>query len=258
MKTSGTIILVLFLPLCLFAQVQYHDIHPDTLLAAQRGTIMQYDLDMDEDGTVDFYFKHFNIDVNWNHLEAYTYYGQPGEILVLATQIPVPLQHMEEISSSGRWVCTASSSSSSALFMEARWCGAGDRYMGLRFRRNGEWHYGWIRINAAADTTGMVIKDFAWETQANRAILAGDGGATDVVTLNGPHTISMAQQGRYISIEAGDGGRLHSVVYDLLGVQRLERRGFERLTMDLSALPHGVYLLKMKTGDGVQVRRIVL
>ncbi|PLX31921.1 MAG: hypothetical protein C0600_04325 [Ignavibacteria bacterium] len=258
MKTLGTTALVLLLPLCLIAQIQYHDIHPDTLLTAQRGTIAEYDLDMDEDGTVDFYFKHFNLDVDWNHLEAYTNYGQPGEVRVLASRTPVPLQHMEEISSSGQWVCTASGSSSSALFMEARWCGAGDRYMGLRFRRNGDWHYGWIRINAAADTTGMVIKDFAWETQANSAILAGDGGTTDLEELHGPHTISMVQQGRYISIKAGDGGRLHTVVYDLLGVQRLERSGFERITMDLSALPHGIYILRMKTGAGVHVRRIVL
>jgi len=48
------------------------------------------------------------------------------------------------------------------------------------------------------------------------------------------------------------------VVYDLLGVQRLERSGFERITMDLSALPHGIYILRMKTGAGVHVRRIVL
>lgn len=56
--------------------------------------------------------------------------------------------------------------------------GVKNRYLGLRFKINGEVHFGWARISGAPPFSGDVLKSYAYETVASRAIIAGDKGAS--------------------------------------------------------------------------------
>jgi hypothetical protein len=52
-----------------------------------------------------------------------------------------------------------------------------DRYLGIRFQDGlDRTHYGWIRCDAPDSGRVLVIKDYAYETQAGEGIIAGDMG----------------------------------------------------------------------------------
>jgi hypothetical protein len=56
-----------------------------------------------------------------------------------------------------------------------------DKYLGLQFSINGQTHYGWARLSVKSSANGQVritaaLTGYAYETQPNTAILAGDRG----------------------------------------------------------------------------------
>ena len=52
-----------------------------------------------------------------------------------------------------------------------------DRFIGIRFQDGlDRTHYGWIRCDAPDSGRVLVIKDYAYETQAGVGIIAGDMG----------------------------------------------------------------------------------
>lgn len=61
---------------------------------------------------------------------------------------------------------------------------ATDKFLGFQFSINGEVHYGWARISARlrGNLITAVVTGFAYETQPNTAILAGDRGPVAEVT----------------------------------------------------------------------------
>jgi len=64
-----------------------------------------------------------------------------------------------------------------------------NKFLGLRFKINGQLHYGWARIATRGDFTShltLQLTGFAYETQPNKTILAGDtgSGVTDASSAN--------------------------------------------------------------------------
>jgi hypothetical protein len=65
---------------------------------------------------------------------------------------------------------------SSGQYTYGNWFRRQDRYLGLQFRINGEIHYGWARLSMLNFNEGEMkagISSFAYETQPNKAIRAG-------------------------------------------------------------------------------------
>jgi len=54
--------------------------------------------------------------------------------------------------------------------------GVRNRYLGLKFKINGKDHFGWAKISTAPPFSGDVLKGYAYETKANKPIVAGDKG----------------------------------------------------------------------------------
>lgn len=80
------------------------------------------------------------------------------------------------------------------------WKGNTTSYLGLKFLITGEVHYGWARVQVAT-TIGKfpevtaTLTGYAYETVANKAIVAGKTKGPNVVTLQ-PATLGMLAQGR--------------------------------------------------------------
>ena len=64
----------------------------------------------------------------------------------------------------------------------AGWVGAGDQYAGVRFTLapGGTTHFGWIRLSIPQNGVA-VVRDYAYQSTPNTAIIAGDVGQTAVV-----------------------------------------------------------------------------
>ena len=63
--------------------------------------------------------------------------------------------------------------------------GVKDRYLGLRFKINGLYHFGWARISITTtkNTFTAVLKGYAYETVPHKSIIAGKTKGPDVTTV---------------------------------------------------------------------------
>ena len=67
-----------------------------------------------------------------------------------------------------------------AFYYFGSWLGVSNRFLGLRFQMNGETHYGWARLTVRSREKYRLtafLSDFAYETQANKPIIASDTGS---------------------------------------------------------------------------------
>lgn len=83
--------------------------------------------------------------------------------------------------------------------------GVENRYLGLKFVVDGEIHYGWARVSVTVghrrqlNDVSATLTGYAYETIANKAIIAGDTNAPDAVTEQpdtAPHSLGTLALGR--------------------------------------------------------------
>lgn len=156
------------------SQITHTDINPDTTL--QASVMIQfhrYDIDIDRDGTYDFYVKHFHPTEEEREAEFYTYMGKQAEVMLDPYDFPLALTTDSVINGSKTWRNGATPISSIAFPMSANWAGKGDRYMGLRIKLNNHWHYGWIKMEVPADTSRITLKEFAVNMHPDWSIKPG-------------------------------------------------------------------------------------
>ncbi len=239
------------------AQIVYTDLEPDVTLTATTDDLsVRYDMDLDGDGTFDFYFKHFHPFDDFQAAEVYTSIGRSAEILIDPDGTPVLLNSGDDISDARMtWYNTATQISSEALFLYGDWPGVDDAYLGLRFRKAAAWHYAWIRVAIPADTSSISIKDFAFQNQAGTMIRAGSGRTTDVATTKPQQAWHSVQQGNSLMIQFGGGEwqGARMTLHDLTGRLLLSRRIVR--PEEIVLLPQQHCLLTLATG---KIRRTAL
>jgi hypothetical protein len=72
------------------------------------------------------------------------------------------------------------------------WANVADRFLGLRFAINGELHYGWARFTVELKpsqypTIRATLTGYAYETEPDKTILAGDRGFGPEASTGAPH-----------------------------------------------------------------------
>jgi hypothetical protein len=78
------------------------------------------------------------------------------------------------------------------------WAFVKDRYLGIRFKIDGETHYGWARLSMKVHPVGKgitaLLTGYAYETQADKPIRAGDTGQKDSEEGQSSKMVLPAQQ----------------------------------------------------------------
>jgi hypothetical protein len=73
--------------------------------------------------------------------------------------------------------------------------GVKNRYLGIKFKRHGQFHYGWARVTVNIenpkinDINKVVLTGYAYETVPNRPIIAGDTKGPDEVSPKEPNEV---------------------------------------------------------------------
>ncbi|HVI06726.1 MAG TPA: hypothetical protein VND65_00385 [Candidatus Binatia bacterium] len=67
------------------------------------------------------------------------------------------------------------------------WAGAENKFLGLKFTINGEVHYGWARLSVGdfGHNGATVITGYAYETEANKQMFAGQVSSDEGASLGG-------------------------------------------------------------------------
>jgi hypothetical protein len=168
------------------AQIVYTDI-PDTLV-----TDGFYYLDLNNDGTFDYRFKKGDFNTTYVSVEGlFSGNSMLGYATVSSAYIyPFKLDALDPIShnqpfSDARGILAGGTGN------DANFDGAINGYLGLKFLIGGNPHFGWVRMSVSPDAQWFIIKDFAYESTAGAAILAGEtgsgGGCSDNFEPNNSH-----------------------------------------------------------------------
>jgi hypothetical protein len=150
----------------------------------QIGPGSNYDLSLNNDGITDVTIGNR---ASWNCLFATAAAGNllsdwvlsNIEDWVLALQKGARIAGRDGI---GGYALMASATTGGAC--RSSWCNVTNRYMGVRFEIKGKAHYGWARLNVSTGTRiSATLTGYAYETVANKPIIAGKTKGPDVITV---------------------------------------------------------------------------
>ncbi len=167
-----------------YAQIVYTD--PTDIILDQNGSLP---LDLDNDGSVDFQFLAYNdsgteaasILITGNPANSIMYgpcvctgpsYCYPARVLGDGMVIKKNHNYFWYGNSFGCFICANNYTSCNDL-----WGGKHHKFIGVRFvgnpGNNNAKHYGWIRVSVALDCKSITVHDWAYNTQINKSIAAG-------------------------------------------------------------------------------------
>ncbi|HRZ76874.1 MAG TPA: T9SS type A sorting domain-containing protein [Bacteroidales bacterium] len=142
------------------------------------------------------------------------------------------------------------------------WFGATNKYLGLRVRIGTDWHYGWVRMDVGSTADFLTIKDFAFESVPNTAILAGDMGTTTGFNLAGLiGETGLCCTENILQVDTRE-HQLRGAVVEVHSINgQLVRQAVvegNRLQLPLYDLRKGLYMAVLRSEEGVMSRKIVV
>ena len=149
------------------------------------GTNGIYALDLNHDGTIDFLIQERGspfLSSGDNGLAAKEAFGnavQGANKLAVALGRGAPIGSSQQFTTStgsfGEVMFNIACSVESGCSTVGHWNNVSNRYLGLKFRINGEIHYGWARLSVEVQQgITATLTAYAYETIPNEAIRAGE------------------------------------------------------------------------------------
>jgi len=170
------------------------DINPDTAVNA---THSNYDLDINNDGVVDFYVYKWN----GGNYSAFYFSGTAYSSTGTNNNAQTIASHTNFVAELNLGDTTASASvyngnrysilvgakvnvSPPVLWDAFQWpAGATDKYVGVRFGIGSEMHYGWVQLSVASDYSSITIKKVAYESSPGALMKAGATVSANAATV---------------------------------------------------------------------------
>ena len=121
-------------------------------------------------------------------------------------------------------------------------------------------HYGWIRCSTVDSAKTLIVHDFAYETKCETPIIAGDTiGDTTTVGIDNLFSIhaEVYTYNKQIYIRTNE--TCTAMVYDSNGREIMDRKIPQgQCSIDMSAFPNGIYILKLTSIKGTITKIISL
>jgi hypothetical protein len=266
-KKITLIILAIFILYDLDAQIVYKDIDPDitTTINSTDGfkdNIVSIDFNGDSKDEYNFRWDDFGGGEWYLH----TTFSAINEISLKGTNTNPygaryidPLMSSTSINSSLNW----GNSYPEPLIGDkddTNFQNLGDRFIGCKFSINGNTHYGWIRVKL--DGALFTIKDYAYESEANTAIDAGEKNSLriDKNEFNQFFSLYPTPSSNYIQLNTKTSVQIESIkLLSLNGNIALKCKKLDKNRIDISKIAQGVYLLQIKFNRGkVVCKKIVI
>lgn len=230
------------------AQIVYHDVDPDSTISATTAEQMKsYYIDFDHDGNYEKELRHFNPDPNNMAVELQNNPSVMAQEVLNGNNRTKVLSINEDINSSLQWGNDGSG------VLNSPWYGGGDKYVGIRFKKGSQWHYGWVRIMIPADGSSFTIKDFAYNSTPDAAIKTGEQGTTSINNVTAVLPVHIypnpANESIHISLtmEAGDMIMILNISGQIVHTMVTAKKTVNPIA-DIRALPRGQYQLAITTG----------
>lgn len=137
-----------------------------------------------------------------------------------------------------------------------------DRYVGVHFRDiDNQYHYGWIRCSVLDSAEVLVIKDFAYETEINYPIVAGD--TTQYVGISSESQTNTALVYAFgshlyvklISLNNAADIKIHDTQGRMVYATQI---GQSYNDIDLSGLPAGNYMITLVHNETLLTKQVFI
>ncbi|MGJ5641920.1 T9SS type A sorting domain-containing protein [Formosa sp. S-31] len=158
------------------AQIIYTDIEPDFTSISHDTS---FAIDMDNDGVINFNFKSTPESYLFMDLKNYQsnaikseQLGWIGLVQVLEAGVSVKTTQSPFNWNSWTGVLFIGCYISYAQCTGNNWSNQTDKYIGVRFKIDDQWHYGWIRLDVS-DNKNWTIKDYAYNATPEEDLLTG-------------------------------------------------------------------------------------
>ncbi len=154
-------------------EVIYTDVDPDFVMAEWEVYALKLHAPAEGYGQPETYYLWFH---PWNPNEVLlNTFDSDCQALAAGGGLPLALDLGAPIDASATTWSTPNNVFLNQGGATGNWVGVTDRFLGLRFKLEGSWHYGWARLDIDATPTGFVVKDYAYQSVPEVGLSAGDG-----------------------------------------------------------------------------------
>ena len=257
------------------AQIVYTDVNPDVTLNTFPSS---FDIDMNGDMTTDFSFA-MSASTAYSSFQKHNVVFNPAtsnSFITSNTYVGV-LNLNSAIGSTGSFenlgfhknmasFYSFTAAGNTYSYTNGNWTGSNtDKYIGVKFDISGNTHYGWIRLDASFaipynSAWSLTIKDFAYQSTPQVAILAGDKGYTTNIeeAFNTVQTYSF-NKNININFNKSDYANAQINVYNNLGqLVHSQEATNQKEVIDMSSHAMGVYYVKVQSDKGMISRKVFL
>jgi hypothetical protein len=260
-KTSITTLLILIYVITIKAQIVYTNLNPDssfTIVKSYDGN--RIPIDFNGDGTAEVKFRY---DKYGTSVFLHVYRGNNNtspKIMLKGTAtnssgVPWidPLTKNTDINSTKNWGYNVYGPLLGD-FQDSNFLNIGERYIGVKFIFSGKVYYGWILVSYT--TLKLTVKEFAYESTANKAIKAGDKGTNSINSTKRKNRFTLypnpASKSIYVNLNTSV--NISKIkIYSILGEEVIEINIYnrKRLKIDVSKLKKGVYYISIMNKDNI-------
>jgi hypothetical protein len=240
-------------------QIIYTDVDPD-VMGTDDGA--HYDLDLNNDGTVDF-----NFHIKSDGAGAVKMSGAATSYNAIAGTYSSPYKYpsvfeLDDVIDDGlTWVSGGTQTmASSGYYLNpyGNWFDQTDKYLGVRLNLSGNDHYGWVRLDVSADGHSFTVKDYAYESASATSILAGAGANVGVNEINENGFIVYAFE-KQIHVQLKDNSNGKIIISNMLGQQiKLVEINSSLQTIEMSSSSVGIHLVTVYQNGTEVSKKVVL
>lgn len=141
------------------------------------------------------------------------------------------------------------------------WKGLKDKYVGLRFKISGNFHYGWARFDVASNGKSITVKDFAYNSEADKSILAGVSKVS-LPDEDPMKNIRVYSASGNIRIEASVNENLTGRIRlsDINGreLRSIDVKNEKTIQLNSQEFPTGLYIVNIVTEKGTLNKKVLV
>jgi hypothetical protein len=242
------------------AQIIYTDLNPDLVLG---GWESSFQLDINKDSIFDFLVYHRkNRDYGTWYTNNFIGVIGKGQVLSAGDSIGKSwLYRPKAMNLNDEMITSPPNSEWKRGGSLSRFEGLQDKYVGFRFKINNNIHYGWARLDVAASDRSIILKEYAYNTQAEKLLRAGSTKVS-LPEENSSKNILVYSNGSCLRIEAPVDqsltGRIRLTDLNGRELRSVDVNNEKKVQLNTQELSPGVYIVNIVTGNGILNKKVLI
>ena len=281
-KLSTLIVTAMMFSASANAQIVYTDVIPDIVKTCSlpgTGICSEMDsIDLNNDGIFDLQLSLQTKNIaRPNGLRSGFVKVSPLHGSAIATNSSGPLYRNlnDVINSGGSWSTTAdqilisrSITNTGGTLVTGNWTAATDEFLGLTLVSGSQSYYCWVRLNVSVVISGstsatFTLKDYAYNSIPNQAILAGQTTATGIIENSFASSINLFPNPatNHLTVALGSNNKKVEVtIADITGkvIYTTIATDTQKVEVNTKDFAEGIYTVQIQTADFIATKRLVV